>query len=85
MTENQLISLIARYLSEELSEDEIRKLKQWTDAHPDNQLLLNRIANEEELEKQLNLWRNINAEKGYVRWASYRQSRRSARIRRLAG
>jgi transmembrane sensor len=85
MTENHLITLISRHLSGELTENEMAELEQWAAAHPDNRQLLDSITNEEQLEKELNLWRNINVAEGHAKWESYMQARRKVIIRRIVG
>jgi len=85
MTENHLITLINRHISGELTEHEAEELKQWGSAHPDNRSLLDGITNEEQLEKEVNLWRSINTAEGYARWGFYMRTRRRALIRRITG
>jgi ferric-dicitrate binding protein FerR (iron transport regulator) len=85
MTENHLVSLIARHLSGELTEEETGELRLWAAAHTDNQLLLNRITDEGELEKELDRWRNINATEGYEKWVLNARARRRGKIWRLTG
>jgi transmembrane sensor len=83
MTENQLILLIARQLSGELSEGEVNELTEWVSLHPDNQLLLDRISNEDQLEIELDLWHGINASDGHIRVISLLQAQRRTSIRRI--
>jgi ferric-dicitrate binding protein FerR (iron transport regulator) len=85
MTENQLVSLIARHISGELTEKEVGELRRWADADPNNQLLLERVSNEEELEKELDRWRSIDANEGHARVVSILQTHRRVRIRRIVG
>ncbi|HEY4287990.1 MAG TPA: FecR domain-containing protein [Puia sp.] len=85
MTENHLVSLIARHLSEELSESEAGELKLWAAEHTNNQLLLTRIMDEDQLEKEIDRWRNIDAAAGYEKWVANILAHRLRRIRYLTG
>ena len=83
MTENHLITLINRNISWDLTENEAAELKEWASAHPDNRTLLDGITNEEQLEKEINLWRSINTAEGHARWEAYIRARRRVLIRRI--
>src|SRR5690348_13508989 len=85
MTENHLVSLIVRHWSGELTEEEAAELKQWADASVENQLLLDRITDENELEKELDVWRNLNPAEAYPRIGVYLKMKKRARVRRIIG
>ena len=85
MTKARLLSLIVRRLDGELSFEEALELKDWADQAPVNQQWLDRMSKEEELEKEVQQWRNIDPVVGHAKWVSRMQARRQSRIRKIAG
>ena len=86
MTEDRLVSLITRQWSGVLTPAEVQELEGWAAEAPQNRRLLDSMSNEEDLlEKELELWKRIDPAQGFANWVSRRQTRRRARIFRLAG
>jgi len=85
MTENHLVSLIARHWSGELSEEEAAELREWTNADSKNRLFLEGITNEGHLENELERWRSVDLESAYSKLKEVIHIRRMSKVRRLAG
>jgi len=85
MTENHLVSLIARQWSGDLTEEEADELREWGKDNKENQLFLERVTNEEFLENELERWANIDAIDAYRKSRSHEHARKNARIRRITG
>lgn len=85
MTENRLASLIIRRISGELTELEAEELNVWVALAPANKDFLDRVTDEEQLGKELSLWKNIDPAEGYVKWESSMRTLRRARIRKIIG
>jgi transmembrane sensor len=76
MTENHLVFLIARRVSGHDDPEGDRELEAWAEKDVANRKLLEECVSEEELEKQVAVYRAIDPAEGYRRWISYLQSRR---------
>ena len=63
MREQPLIIIIYKYLQKALSKKEKRKLAKFTRKHTTLPQLLERLENEEEVRKDITLWRNIGEKK----------------------
>jgi len=85
MTENRLTTLIVRRISGELTGPEAEELNMWAAQAPGNRAFLDRVTDEEKLERELDLWKKINPAEGYIRWESAMLTHRRARIRRIVG
>jgi ferric-dicitrate binding protein FerR (iron transport regulator) len=85
MTDNRLVQLIVRQLSNELSAEEAVELENWAAGDPNNRLLLGKMSNADEVERELNVWRNIEPDRGYVRWLSEMRFRNRRRVVRIVG
>ena len=85
MTKTRLLFLITRYLDGGIDPEEGVELNEWAAQSADNRGLLDRVSNEEELEKEITQWGNIDPAEGHAKWVSYMKGRRLSRIRRLAG
>jgi transmembrane sensor len=85
MTETRLAALIVRRISGQLTELEAEELNMWVDQAPANKDFLDRITDEEQLERELNLWKNIDPAEGYAKWELHIQTHRRRRIRRIVG
>ena len=85
MTENRLVALIGRKLSGELTEEEASALELWAADEPANRAFLDRVTDEEWLENEIDLWKNIDPAGGHAKWVAYIQTRRRGRVRRIIG
>jgi transmembrane sensor len=83
MTEDRLVSLIFKRLSEELLPEEAMELEGWAQVAPENREFLN--THSRILEKEINRWRRINPAQGYTKWLQYRRAQRGVRILRISG
>lgn len=83
VTEEYLVSLIVRHLSDELTAEELVELNRWAKQEPANQLFLDRMSDEARLEKEFSLWKNIDPVRAYDKWRIYRNSRRRIRVIRM--
>jgi transmembrane sensor len=84
MTEARLILLMTHRISGDLSPEETLELDRWSEEHPANREFIIRLSNEEVLERELNFWKSLDPAKGYHRYQTRLQHRRTARIRRIA-
>jgi transmembrane sensor len=85
MTEERLVSLIVRKLSGELDPEAYRELQAWAADDAGNQVLLDRLSDEEGLEKELLQYRGIDPSAGYRRWLAEIEGRRRIRRMRVVG
>lgn len=85
MTEDRLVSLIARQQSGELASEEVLELEAWANEKEEYRAFLDRFSGETLLEKEVNLWNGIGPADGFAKWRAYMRSRRRARIRRITG
>jgi ferric-dicitrate binding protein FerR (iron transport regulator) len=85
MTKARLLLLITRHLNGEIDPEEAVELDEWAEKSADNRRLLDRVSNEEELEKEITLWKNIDPVTGYAQWGAYMKARRLSRVRRIVG
>jgi ferric-dicitrate binding protein FerR (iron transport regulator) len=74
-----------RRLSGQASPEELLELDVWAGEDPMNRQWLDRVTNEEQLEKEIQLWRNIDPAEGHAKWMAYMQVRRISRVRRIVG
>jgi len=83
MTEERLISLIARQLSGQLDLEGQQELQIWAAENETNQALLIMLSNEEELEMELSRFRAIDPSVGYTRWIQYNQFQQRNKLYRI--
>src|ERR1700761_465233 len=85
MTKERLIQLITRHLYGQPSVQETVELKDWVNEDEANRELLSRIASEEDLEREIRQYTQIDPAKGYGKWVYYMAGQRKARIRQIVG
>src|ERR1700744_927406 len=85
MTKERLLSLIVKRLDGELTAAEAVELDGWADGEQANRQWLDRMGDQEALEREVQQWRNIDPERGFAVWLSGERVRRQSRIRRIAG
>ena len=85
MRKDLLLALILKRLDGQLSNEEVSELEGWANESPVNRAWLDRLSDDELLEKEIQQFRNIDAAEGHARWVAYMQARRGSRVRRMAG
>jgi ferric-dicitrate binding protein FerR (iron transport regulator) len=85
MTKDLLLSLILKRLDGQLSTEETLALDSWADESPANRAWLDRLSDDERLEKEIQQYKNIDPVGGYERWLGYMQARRKSKVRRIVG
>jgi len=84
INERKLIELIVKHLAGELNEEEKQILLNWATDDPLNKQLLNKVSNEEELQIEINKWRQADPSDGYAQWLQASSDRRKLMILRFA-
>lgn len=85
MTEDYLVSLIAKRMFGELGPEEVRELEEWANEAAINRKFLDKLSGEALLEREVDLWKHIEPGEGYTRWVAYRKAHRRTRILRITG
>ena len=85
MRKDLLLSLILKRLDRPLSTEEALALDSWADENPANRTWLDRLSDDEFLQKEVQQYRNIDPARGHRRWLGDMQTRRKSRIRRMVG
>jgi transmembrane sensor len=85
MTNDRLLLLIIKTLKDQMEPEETVELEIWADQRVENRQFLERMTNEEELEKEIARWQTIDPAEGYARWKVRMQVVRKSNIRRIVG
>lgn len=83
MTEDRLIRLITRQMSDELDSDEFQELEAWAKETNLNRQFLSQFAKQVLLEHEISLWTSFDPVVGYKKWIAYREGRRKSRVFRI--
>jgi ferric-dicitrate binding protein FerR (iron transport regulator) len=85
MRKDLLLSLILKRLNGQLSTEEALELDSWADESPANRAWLDRLSDDEFLEKEVQQFRNTDPVGGYRRWLGYMETSRKSGVRRIVG
>lgn len=83
MRKDLLLALILKRLDGQLSNEEALALEGWANESPANRAWLDRLGDDEFVEKEVQQFRSIDAAEAYARWAAYKQTHRKSRVRRI--
>jgi transmembrane sensor len=85
MRKDLLLSLILKRLDGQLSTEEAIELDSWVAESPANGAWLDRLSDEEFLEKELQQYRGIDSAEAHAKWVSDMQARQRSRILKIVG
>ena len=85
MTEDRLVWLITRQMSGELGPEEVQELEKWANESAINRQFVGQFAGEALLEKEIELWKNIDPTQGFAKWVAYKRAQRKSRILKITG
>lgn len=83
MTKHRLVALLFRKVTGELAPEEVLELETWAEKAAENRRLLDRVSNDQTLEKELDRWDRIDPAAGYYKWLTSLPDQRKARTRQI--